>query len=214
VDEAQTYIEMAFGYYPENPYAELLRPYILLAGDGNLAQTKEMLVEILQKDTTRHDILKELGVICYYLRDYETAYGYFQRMTEICKAQGLDLYQGEKAKIGLILAKLGKTQESQVYFQEYLEYAENDPGIYRDLSLAAYYSFNGDIDRALEHMELFSEQDNYPYWYILFLEMDDPLFDPMKDLPEFQQILREINVRFWKNHKEIRDSLNQKGLLG
>jgi len=214
VEEAQKYIEIAFDYNPENPYAELLRPYIMLAGDGNLAQTKEMLLEILRRDTTRHDVLKELGVICYYLRDFDSAHGYFHKMEEICKARGLDLYQGEKAKIGLILSELGKTQESQTYFQDYLEYARNDPGIYRDLSLAAYYSFNGDIDRALEHMKLFSEQENYPYWYILFLEMDDPLFDPLKDLPEFQKILREINVKFWKNHKEIRDSLNQKGLLG
>ena len=44
--------------------------------------------------------------------------------------------------------------------------------------------------------------------------MDDPLFDPMKDIPEFQKILREINVKFWNRHKEIKDSLKQKGLLG
>ncbi len=214
VDEAQEYIEVAFEYYPENPYAELLRPYILLAGDGNLLQTKEMLQEILQEDTLRIEILKELGVICYFLRDYDSARGYFQRMEEICKAQGLDLYQGEKAKIGLILSELGYKEESEVYFREYLEYAESDPGIYRDLSLAAYYSYMGDTVRALEHMKLFSEQENYPYWYILFLEMDDPLFDPMKDLPAFQKIMREVNVKFWNRHKEIKDSLRQKGLLG
>ena len=143
-----------------------------------------------------------------------TVRGYFQRMEEICKAQGLDLYQGEKAKIGLILYELGYKEESEVYFREYLEYAENDPGIYRDLSLAAYYSYMGDTIRALEHMKLFSEQENYPYWYILFLEMDDPLFDPMKDLPAFQKIMREVNVKFWNRHKEIKDSLRKKGLLG
>jgi len=213
VDEAEQYIEVAFDYYPENAYAEILEPYILLAGDGNLAQTKEMLLEILQKDSTRHDVLKELGVLCYYQRDYENAYNYFHEMTEVCREQGLELYQGEKAKIGLILSELGREEESEVYFQDYLEYAENDPSIYRDLSLAAYYSYMGDSNRALDHMKLFSEKENYPYWYILFLEMDDPLFDSVKDLPEFQNIMREISLKFWNRHKEIKNTLKKKGLL-
>jgi tetratricopeptide (TPR) repeat protein len=213
VEEAEKYIEVAFDYYPENAYAEILEPYILLAEDGDLEQTKTMLLEILQKDITRHDVLKELGVICYFQRDYENAYDYFHKMAEVCREQGLDLYQGEKAKIGLVLSELGREGESEVYFQGYLEYAENDPSIYRDLSLAAYYSYMGDTERAMEHMKLFSVQEHYPYWYLLFLEMDDPLFDPMKDLPEFQKIMREISIKFWNRHKEIKDSLKKKGLL-
>jgi TolB-like protein/AraC-like DNA-binding protein/Tfp pilus assembly protein PilF len=213
VNEAEKYIDIAFEYYPENPHAELLKPYILLAGDGNLLQTKELLIEALEKDTSRYDILKELGVICYFLRDYESAYAYFSKMTEICDALGLDLYSGEKAKMGVILSELGMEKESEIYFQEYLEFAENDPSIYKDLSLAAYYAYFGNIELALKHMKLFSEQENYPYWYILFLEMDDPLFKNVEDHPEFQSILREINVKFWRYHKRIRDSLKKKGLL-
>ena len=213
VNEAEKYMETTLEYYPENSYTVLLKPYIILARNGDLYQTKELLIEALKNDTLRHDILKELGVISYYLRDYENAYSYFSKMTEICEDQGLDLYHGEKAKIGLILSKLGMEKESEVYFQEYLEFAENDPSIYRDLSLAVYYSYMGNTERALEHMELFSEQEKYPYWYILFLEMDDPLFENVKGNPEFQKIMREINVKFWKYHKEIKDSLKKKGLL-
>ena len=152
-------------------------------------------------------------MISYYLRDYENAHSYFSKMMEICEDQGLDLYHGEKAKIGLILSELGREKESEVYFQEYLEFAENDQSIYSDLSLAAYYSFMGDTERAIEHMRLFPEQENYPYWYILFLEMDDPLFENVQDMPEFQNIMREINLKFWTYHKEIKNSLEKKGLL-
>jgi len=104
-------------------------------------------------------------------------------------------------------------EESEKYFQEYLEYAENDQSIYKDLSLSAYYAYSGDTEKAIEHMKLFSKQENYPYWYILFLEMDDPLFQNVDPLPEFQKILREIDVKFWKYHKEIRDSMKKKGLI-
>ena len=147
------------------------------------------------------------------MKDYEAADAYFTRMMDIAKAQGLDLYNGEKAKIGLTMAKLGRPEESRQYFEEYLAYAENSQAIYRDLSLAAYYSYMGQTKKALEHMELFAEQEKYPYWYILFLGMDDPLFENVSGLPEFQKIMREIELKFWKYHREVRDSLKKKGLL-
>lgn len=213
VEEARHFIGLSLEYDPENTYASLLKPFILLAENGNLGQTKELLLVELKKDTSRYDILKELGVICYYLGEYESANTYFGKMTRWTDALGLELYAGEKAKIGLVLSKLGRDEESERCFQEYLDFAEKDVSIYRDLSLAVYYSYMGDTKKALDHMDRFSEQENYPYWYILFLGMDDPLFEPVKDNPEFQKILREIEVRFWRHHKEIRDSLKKKGLL-
>jgi hypothetical protein len=147
------------------------------------------------------------------MQDYEAAYAYYSRMLEFTQAEGMDLYKGEQAKIGLILAELGREEESRRYFQEYLEFAENDQSKYRHLSLAAYYAYMKDTDRVLEHMKLFSEQEKYPYWYVLFLGMDDPLFESVNELPEFQQIVRKIELNFWSYHKELRDSLKKKGLL-
>jgi len=213
VNEAEKYVEISLQYNPENSYAALLKPYILLAGGADLFQTKQLLSALLQKDTSRYDILKELGVLCYFLQDYESAYGYYSKMLELTEGRGLDLYDGEKAKIGLILSKLGREEESGRFFQEYLEYAENNQSVYKHLSLAAYYAYVGDTDRAIENMRLFSQQEKYPYWYILFLGMDDPLFEQVADLPEFQKILREIELKFWRYHKEIKNSLKEKGLI-
>jgi len=214
VNEAEKYIEKSLDYDPENLYSDLVRIYILLAKSADLQQTRVLLTEALQKDTSRYDIMKELGVISYFLRDYESAYIYYQQVFEIMDAQGLNLYAGEKAKMGLILAELGREEESQLYFQEYLEFAENDQSIYKGLSLAAYYAYMGDSAKAIEYMDQFSKQEKYPYWYVLFLGMDDPLFDNMDELPEFKKILREIELKFWQYNKQISDSLKEKGLLG
>lgn len=213
VEEAEKYIEISLEYNPENYYAELLKPYILLAGGGSLLQTKELLIQLLDRNPGNHEIMKEIGIICYYMQDYKCAYSYFSNMYKLTEAEGMDLYHGEKAKMGLILADMGRTEESRQYFSDYLEFAENDQSIYRDLSLAVYYSYMGDTGLAIKHMELFSEQEKYPYWYILFLGMDDPLFDNVSELPEFQKILQRIELKFWKYHKQIRDSLKQKDLL-
>jgi TolB-like protein/AraC-like DNA-binding protein/Tfp pilus assembly protein PilF len=213
IEEAKQYMELSLQYNPENGYTKFLRPYILLAAGNTLQETREMLKELLLQDTSRADIMKELGVLSFYMKDFESAYVYFSRMYEITQAQGLVLYISEKGKLGVCLAELGKPEASQKYLQEYLEFAENDQSIYKNLSLAAYYSYVGDTSRAIENMKLFAEQEKYPYWYILFLGMDDPLFENVSELPEFQQIMREIEVKFWSYHKEIKDSLKEKGLL-
>jgi len=213
VEEAEQYIELSRQYNPENMYVDLLRAYILLAGGATLQETRELLEEELLRDTNRLDILKELGVLCYFMRDFEDASGYFSRMYELIQAQGLVLYTSEKGKYGVCLAELGKAEESRKYLQDYLEFAEYDQSIYKNLSLAAYFSYMGDTTRAIENMKLFAEQEKYPYWYILFLGMDEPLFDNLNELPEFRKIIQEIEVKFWSYHKEIRDFLKEKGLL-
>jgi len=213
VNEAEKYIDLSWEYDPENPFAELLRAWIMLAGDGGLEQTKELLLVALQKDTSRYDIMRDIGVICYFLHDYKCAYSYFSRAIEITEAQGMDPISSHKGKMGLILSELGRPEESEKYFQEYLEYAENDQSIYKHLSLAAYYSYMGDTAKAIEHMDKFSEKEKYSYVYILFFGIDDPLYDNVDDLPEYQKIIREIEVKFWRYHKQIKDSLKKKGLL-
>ena len=213
VEEAGKYNEISLEYNPENYYSELLKPYILLAGGGSLVQTKELLIRLLDKYPGNHEIMKEIGIICYYMQDFSCAYSYFNKMYKAAEADGMDLYFGEKAKMGLLLADMGRTEESSQYFREYLEFAENDQSIYRDLSLAVYYSYMGETALAIKHMELFSEQEKYPYWYILFLGMEDPLFENVEELPEFQKILQRIELKFWKYHKQIKDRLKDKELL-
>lgn len=213
VEEAEKYTAISLEYNSDNYYAELLWPFIQLARGGNLHQTKELLMQLLDRYPGNHLIMKEIGILCYYMQDFSCAYNYFSKMYKSAEAEGMDLYHGEKAKMGLVLARLGKTEESRQYFREYLEFAENDQSIYRDLSLAVYYSYKGKTDLAIDHMELFSEQEKYPYWYILYLGMEDPLFENVEELPEFQKIMQRIELKFWKYHKEIKDSLKEKGLL-
>ena len=212
VNEAEKYINKSLEYDPENLYTELLRAYIPFARNRDLEQTKELLIKALNRDSSSYDINKEIGLICYYMRDYESAYTYFNKITEIRNAQNLDIDRGENAKIGVVLSEVGLAEESDNYFNDFLDFAENDNSIYKNLSLAVYYSYKGDTEKAIDNMKLFSEQDNYPYWYILFIGID-PLFDNIKDTPEFRKILNDIEVKFWKRQKKIKASLEAKNLL-
>ena len=210
--EAEKYIDMSLDYYPENLYSEYVKPYILYARDRDLRKLKDLLLQALNKDSTRLDIMQEVAKSYYYLRDYENAYKYYKRFIDNKEAQNLDIYRVENSKIGVVLSEIGLKEESELYFRDFKEYADNDNSIYKNLNLAVYYSYIGDTKNAIEEMKLFSKQNNYHYWTIIFLKID-PLIDEVKDDPEFRNILNEIETKFWDKHKQIRASLEKKKLL-
>ena len=212
VDEAEKYINRSLAYNPENLYSLYVKAYILFARDRDLMQLRQSLITTLQRDSTRLDIIQEVGKAYYYLGEYDGAYAYYKKFNEIREAYKLDVYAGENAKIGLVFSEMGLKEESEKYFANYKNYADNDKSIYKDLSLAAYYSFHGNTDAAIEHLRLFSQQDNYFYWMVIFIEMD-PLFDNIKDHPEFRKILDDIEIKFWNYHEQIKASLEEKEML-
>lgn len=50
------------------------------------------------------------------------------------------------------------------------------------------------------------------YWVILFFDKD-PIVEKLKDNPEFKQLVKDLNTRFWANHEELKARLEEKGLL-
>jgi len=122
------------------------------------------------------------------------------------------MYMGENAKIALVYSEAGHKAESEKLLADYLLYAENDNSIYKQLSLAAYYSYKGESKKAIEHLKLFSQQEDYFYWILVFLEID-PLFDNIKGHPEFKKTIKELEVKFLKNQDEVEIRLKEKDLL-
>ena len=107
---------------------------------------------------------------------------------------------------------MGKDEEAEKFLDEYKQYADEDLSIYKNLSLSMYYAYQGDSDKAIEHLKLFSKEDNYMIWVPIFTPID-PQIDLIKDIPEFKQILLDIETKFWKKHQQIRVTLEEKGLL-
>lgn len=212
INESLKYINKSLDFFPNNLYSEYVKAYILLAKNGDFEKTKFLLIEALKKDSTRVDIIQEIGKICYFMRDYECAYRYYSMFMEIRDAYNLNIYRGENGKIAIVLDKMGYKEKSQEYFNDYLDYATNDKSIYKQLSLAAYYSSHQNTEKAMEHLRLFSLEDNYFYWIVLFLQ-DDPIFDNIKDHPDFKSITSDIEKKFMKYHKDIKSTLDAKELL-
>ncbi len=212
VDEAEKYINRSLDYLPGNLYSEYVKAYILYARSRDLQELRDLLLETFAKDPTRLDIMQEVGKAFYYLRDYTSSYNYYKPFADAMETYNLDGYRTEYAKIAVVLSELGYHEEAEEQLESFKQYSENDPSLYKNLNLSMYYSFTGDAERAIEYIKMFSEEDNYHYWTILFLKID-PLVDNMKQHPEFDRIYNIIETKFRERHNRIRKSLEAKGII-
>jgi len=113
VDEAETFINKLLDYHPENLYAEYVKAFILYAQYPDLARTKASLAATLDKDPSRPDVIQEVAKVCYFMGDYQEAYEYYRRFTEMKAAMKLDIYPEENAKIAMVMRKTGRAAEAE-----------------------------------------------------------------------------------------------------
>jgi tetratricopeptide (TPR) repeat protein len=211
-EQAMQYIERSLVFNPENLYSKYVKAYISYAGHRDLLKLQAELLDALSIDSTRLDIIQEVAKTYFYLRDFETAYAYYDAFNRAKELYNLDIYRGEDAKIAVTCDKVGRKEEAAAYFESFLLYAEQDHTLYRNLSLSAYYAYNGEPEKAIKHLELFSEESDFQYWVLLFFDMD-PLVDTISQLPEFKILFDKITSNFWEQHQRIQKALQEEGLI-
>ena len=74
--------------------------------------------------------------------------------------------------------------------------------------LAAVYAFKGEKDKALEYLRLFNKEQKMVFWWITLFEFD-PLLDNIRNEPEFQQILKDVEAKYQAEHERVRQWLEE-----
>ncbi len=212
VDEAIVYIDKSLDFNPENPFSRYLQAFMMYPKTGDINKTIDILLKEYQKDSTRMDILQDIGKVYYYKRDFDSAYLHYDRFLQIRESQNLDIYRHQNAIIGETLRRLGQVERADELIRDFKTWADSDQSIYKYLGLAAYYMYVKDYDAAIEGLRAFSEEEDYHYWTVLFLR-GDPLFDPLEGNAEFDGLMDKIEDKFWLKHKKIRDQLEEEGLI-
>lgn len=212
VDEAVIYINRSLSYDPENYYSPYLRLLILYARDADIEETKSLLIQEWQKDTTRVDLLQEVANFYYYQENYDSAFTYYEKFVGIKEKNGLDVYPHLDIKIGWVYEKMGLHEEAAKFFSTYSDYCQNDQSIYKSTCMAVKYAQEGNQDLAIDQLNLFATQDNYMYWFLVFMKID-PLFKPLDAHPSYDAVIQKIEAQFWKNQATLRKSLEEKGLI-
>ncbi|MDO1511645.1 helix-turn-helix domain-containing protein [Maribacter confluentis] len=211
IDEALKYVNMSLDYNAENYFAPHLKAFILFAKDGDVERTRNLVVKEWKKDTTRLDLLQDIGKLYYIEENYDKAYYYFEKFVNARKASGLSTYLQENVKIAQVYKKMGLDTEAERLFNDFSAYCEQDKSSYRSISLVWYYAYLGKVDEAIEQLRLFSEIENYIYWFLLI--EDEPLIKPLKSHPEFESLMQKIKDRFWENQIKLKKTLEENELI-
>jgi len=212
VDESLKYADMSLSYNPNNPFSRYVRAFILFAKTEDATETRNLLLAEFNKDTTRFDILQDIGKVSYYMRDYKGAFHYYQRFLAIREKRQLDVYRHENLTIAYVMEKAGEHAKAKELAENYKNFFEADRSVYRHLGLSAYYTYTNNQSKAVEHMQWFAKEENVQYWIILFLEKD-PLMETMNGNVAFKKYFNESKSKFWKNHHALKGLLHDKGLL-
>lgn len=77
---------------------------------------------------------------------------------------------------------------------------------------AGVYAFRGDKERAYEDLKIFSQRESFGLWIIALMKID-PLFDSIKEEPEFKQIVREMEAKHQAEHERVKKWLEEEGKL-
>lgn len=209
--EAQKYIDKAYEYNKNNMYVSWIRGAILITVNGDYAAGKEMMIADYEKDTTRLHLLQEIAKIEYMLGNYESSYNYYDKFNKMRQLFNLDIFRNSDLTIGIVCHHVGKKEEGDKYIKRYLEFAQNDKTMYKNLHLAMYYAWIKDHKKFIEHLTLFSKEDNFQLW-VLFLESDQ-LVNDLQDNDEFKKLMKTLAWKFRVTNKRIREELTEEGLL-
>ncbi len=212
ISEAEQSARTSLSYDPDNLYSAYVLAYILLAKDRDVERTRDMLKTTLRKDTSRLDVIQEVAKFYYAVGSYDSAYFYYDKFLNLRDLYGMSVFEAEEIKIAFVLRQLGRDQESQAHLDQYRNYVENDQSIYKDLFWFSYYAVLGDSDEAIKHLELFSQQNGFQYWFVLFLR-EDPISRLISSHPQFEVLINRIETRFWLSHDELKRELTKEQLL-
>lgn len=207
IDEALLYINRSLDYNSRNIFSQYVKAYIYFAKDKNIEKTNKRLLEILEMDTTRLDVINEVAKTFYNMKDYKLAWFYYQKLLKAREEQNMDLFARENIKIAWACKELGLKEQETRLLEEYRAYTEIDHSIYRPLLIGSYYAYLNDTTQALKYLEEFSNAEDFHFWILLL--RGEPHLESIVNLPEFDSIMFKLETYFWERHEEIKVRLEE-----
>jgi len=197
------------GYYHDLAFSE--------SWVGNFKKGIEYEEKAYAIDSTRYWVLLNLGVSYSFLDQYEESLSYLLEYDKIFKVLDNPDPIGT-FRVGHALWVNGFKDKAEIYFNTALDFLNKAIDLGRIYVLDDYYnlagihSFLGDKEKAFEYLGLFKRELKGPFFYIEYLKKD-PLFDNLRDEPEFQQIIRELEARYLAEHEKVRKWMEESELL-
>jgi TolB-like protein/Tfp pilus assembly protein PilF len=208
---------------------------LALGGDslsyiGNLAEIEfqsfnhgkaiELLLEGYSMGSTNTSILLLLVWHYMYLDQFKVALKYVRQWIEN-RVHSSYFDYNMMHRVGYVLWQNGLINEAERYFNMQKEYCEriNELGQIRSVlaytyyDLAGTYAFQGEKEKAYENLRIFNQKETSQWLGMIRLIKTDPLFSSIRDEPEFQQIVRDVELKSRREHERVRQWLEENDML-
>jgi len=123
-------------------------------------------------------------------------------------------------RVGYAYSKNGLHQSAEYYFDKQIQYCLDAIRLglpygkstaYYDL--AGVYAYKGNKIKAYENLKIFNQRaGRYFLWIVRYIKID-PLFNSIRNEPEFQNIVKELDAQYNAEHERVGKWLKEQGLL-
>jgi tetratricopeptide (TPR) repeat protein len=145
---------------------------------------------------------------------------YFEKFIEKGKIRSFYTELSGAHRLGYAYWQNGYIETGQQYFDQQINYCNRSIELGRDYAknyfayydLAGIYAFLGDKEKAYENLRIFNQRKIMYSWMVNYIH-NDPLFDSIRDEPEFQQIVRDVEAKYQAEHERVRQWLEENELL-
>ena len=170
-------------------------------------------------DSTDEGIMYVLGQEYEFLGQYKESLKYWEKYLKIIKTKGV-INIANMQRIGYAYWQNGYKNEAEYYFNEQIKYCNRsielkrsyEQSLFTYYDLAGIYAFKGEKDKAYKNLRIFNQIQRVPFWMLTFIKTD-PLFNSIRNEPEFQQIAKDIEVKYQAEHEKVRRWLEENNML-
>ena len=162
-------------------------------------------------DTNNTSVIDRLASVHYVLGKYEESLKYYKKYIALIKEHGERIDNNAYYKIGLAYWHNGHKEEANYYFKEQINICNraNELGGPWSQSFVTYhrlakvYALLGDKDKAFENLRILNQKQKLPAWIVAQIK-NGPVYYNIRDEPEFQQIVRDVEAKYKAEHERVR----------
>ena len=186
---------------------------------GNYKKAIEYAAKAYALNPDRTYDLWLMGYNNMMLGQYEESMKYYKKYVEKQKDLSYFSLNGTH-RIGFVYWENGYKKEAESYFDMQIKYSNDEIKLERGSALtffqyydlAGIYAFRGEREKAYENLRIFNQRQWMPLNLVRLIK-DDPLFNSIRNEPEFQQIVRDVEAKYQAEHERVRKWLEEQGML-
>jgi len=209
-EEAIKSIDKAIRITPEENEFYVEKSEIIIDRERNYERAMSLLKGRLAKYPDDYSLNLFLFKNYYHTGEYKKAIDYFDHFESDPNSK---LQYRILSRLVYIYRQLGQEKEAKKCLEDLKESIQISKNKYLDIDdKVRFYCLNNDLSNAMKQIHILKEQECYFSYTIRLLE-DEPIYENIRRLPEFQKILSEMQTKFNDDQKQIKKTLENKGLL-